>query len=156
MITGLSKKAAKAMPAAMDTSLAPLHVLIAMSSALIFSIPVTWIYTLTHKKKGWKQGTVQSLVALPVVIAGIVVLLKYSLPLAFGMAEIVAAFVVVSRTRPAGPAGQSPSRSAASDRSPSTTSQGRRVCPSQPTKRAATDSASPESSVPSALAAAST
>ena len=50
-----------------------------MMSALLFSIPVAWIYTLTHKKKGWKQGTVQSLVVLPVVIAGIVVLLKYSL-----------------------------------------------------------------------------
>lgn len=91
MVAGLSKKAAKALPPAMDTNLAPLHVLIAMSSALVFSIPVTWIYTLTHKKKGWKQGTVQSLVALPVVIAGIVVLLKYSLSLAFGMAAIVAA-----------------------------------------------------------------
>jgi hypothetical protein len=65
--------------------------LIAMTSALLFSIPVAWIYTLTHKKKGWKQGTVQSLVILPVVIAGIVVLLKYSLALAFGMAAIVAA-----------------------------------------------------------------
>jgi hypothetical protein len=90
MITGLSKKAAKAMPP-MDTSSAALHVMIAMVSALLFSIPVAWIYTLTHKKKGWKQGTVQSLVILPVVIAGIVVLLKYSLPLAFGMAAIVAA-----------------------------------------------------------------
>lgn len=87
----MSKKAAKAMPAAMDTGSASLHVFIAMVSALLFSIPVAWIYTMTHKKKGWKQGTVQSLVILPVVIAGIVVLLKYSLPLAFGMAAIVAA-----------------------------------------------------------------
>src|ERR1017187_1708011 len=86
----MSKKAAKAMPAAMDTGSASLHVFIAMVSALLFSIPVAWIYTMTHKKKGWKQGTVQSLVILPVVIAGIVVLLKYSLPLAFGMAAIVA------------------------------------------------------------------
>jgi len=91
MITGLSKKAAKAMPVAVDTGPASIHVVIAMISALLFSIPVAWIYTLTHKKKGWKQGTVQSLVILPVVIAGIVVLLKYSLPLAFGMAAIVAA-----------------------------------------------------------------
>ncbi len=91
MVTGLSKKAAKSMAAATDTGPASLHVVIAMVSALLFSIPVAWIYTLTHKKKGWKQGTVQSMVILPVVIAGIVVLLKYSLPLAFGMAAIVAA-----------------------------------------------------------------
>jgi hypothetical protein len=91
LVTGLSKKAAKSMAAASDTGPAALHVVIAMVSALLFSIPVAWIYTLTHKKKGWKQGTVQSMVILPVVIAGIVVLLKYSLPLAFGMAAIVAA-----------------------------------------------------------------
>ncbi len=91
LVTGLSKKAAKAAPAIMDTNSASLHVFIAMASALLFSIPVAWVYTLTHKKKGWKQGTVQALVILPVVIAGIVVLLKYSLPLAFGMAAIVAA-----------------------------------------------------------------
>lgn len=90
MITGVGKKAAaRGLP--VETGSASLHVLIAMTSALLFSIPVAWIYTLTHKKKGWKQGTVQSLVILPVVIAGIVVLLKYSLALAFGMAAIVAA-----------------------------------------------------------------
>jgi hypothetical protein len=89
-VVGLGKKAlAKELapqegPAALPTA-------IAMTSALLFSIPVAWIYTLTHRKKGWKQGTVQSLVILPVVIAGIVVLLKYSLALAFGMAAIVAA-----------------------------------------------------------------
>jgi len=89
-VVGLGKKAlAKELapqegPAALPTA-------IAMMSALLFSIPVAWIYTLTHRKKGWKQGTVQSLVILPVVIAGIVVLLKYSLALAFGMAAIVAA-----------------------------------------------------------------
>jgi hypothetical protein len=91
LVTGLTKKAAKALPVATSTGPASLHVVIAMVSALLFSIPVAWIYTLTHKKKGWKQGTVQSMVILPVVIAGIVVLLKYSLPLAFGMAAIVAA-----------------------------------------------------------------
>src|SRR5471030_730152 len=91
MITGLSKKAAKSAAAVTDTGPAALHVVIAMVSALLFSIPVAWIYTLTHRKKGWKQGTVQALVILPVVIAGIVVLLKYSLALAFGMAAIVAA-----------------------------------------------------------------
>jgi hypothetical protein len=89
-VVGLGKKAlAKELapqegPAALPTA-------VAMVSALLFSVPVAWIYTLTHRKKGWKQGTVQSLVILPVVIAGIVVLLKYSLALAFGMAAIVAA-----------------------------------------------------------------
>jgi hypothetical protein len=89
-VVGLGKKALakdlgpQAGPAALPTA-------IAMITALLFSIPVAWIYTLTHRKKGWKQGTVQSMVIMPVVIAGIVILLKYSLALAFGMAAIVAA-----------------------------------------------------------------
>jgi hypothetical protein len=89
-VVGLGKKAlAKEMapqsgPAALPTA-------IAMISALLVALPVSWIYTLTHRKKGWKQSTLQSLVVLPVVIAGIVVLLKYSLPLAFGIAAVVAA-----------------------------------------------------------------
>jgi hypothetical protein len=89
-VVGLGKKAlAKEMapqsgPAALPTA-------IAMVSALLVALPVSWIYTLTHRKKGWKQSTLQSLVVLPVVIAGIVVLLKYSLPLAFGIAAVVAA-----------------------------------------------------------------
>lgn len=63
----------------------------AMVSALAFALPVSWIYTLTKRKKGWKQGIVQSLVVLPIVIAGIVVVLKTNLALAFGLAAIVAA-----------------------------------------------------------------
>lgn len=71
-------------PAAIPTA-------VAMLSAIAFALPVSWIYTLTRRKKGWKQGVVQSLVVLPGIIAGIVVLLKYSLPLAFGLGAIVAA-----------------------------------------------------------------
>ncbi len=92
-VLAVGKKAAAKMLAgqSVPTGPAALHVFIAMMSALVFAIPVCWIYTLTHKKKGWKQGTVQSLIIMPVVIAGVVVLLKYSLALAFGMAAIVAA-----------------------------------------------------------------
>lgn len=64
---------------------------IAMLTAVAFALPVSWIYTLTRRKKGWKQGVVQSLVVLPVIIAGIVVLLKYNIALAFGLGAIVAA-----------------------------------------------------------------
>lgn len=89
-VVGLGKKAL-AREMSPQNGPAVMFTFIAMMSALFFSIPVTWIYALTHKKKGWKQSTVQSLVVLPVVIAGIVVLLKYSLPLAFGIAAVVAA-----------------------------------------------------------------
>jgi hypothetical protein len=67
----------------------PTH--IAMSCALAFSLPVAWIYILTRQKKGFSQSVVQSLLVLPLVIAGIVVLVKHSLPLAFSLGGIVAA-----------------------------------------------------------------
>ena len=66
---------------------------------------------------------------------------------------MVAGLAVVISTRPVGPVGQSPRRSAASHRSSSTTSHGRLVWPSQSTNLAATDSASPASLAPIAAAA---
>ena len=56
--------------------------------------------------------------------------------------------VLVISTRPVGPSGQSPSRSADSGRSSRTTSQGWLVSASQLMKRAATDSAVPVGSMP--------
>jgi hypothetical protein len=62
-----------------------------MASALAFALPVAWVYILTRQKKGYSQSVVQALVVLPLVIAGIVVLVKHSIPLAFSLAGIVAA-----------------------------------------------------------------
>lgn len=70
---------------------AALPTLIAMTSAMVFALPVAWIYILTRQKKGFSQSVVQSLLVLPVVIAGIVVLVKHSLALAFSLGGIVAA-----------------------------------------------------------------
>jgi hypothetical protein len=64
---------------------------VAMASAFCFALPVAWIYILTRQKKGFSQSVVQSLLVLPIVIAGIVVLVKHSLPLAFSLGGIVAA-----------------------------------------------------------------
>ncbi|MBA4073048.1 MAG: hypothetical protein C0497_14625, partial [Gemmatimonas sp.] len=65
--------------------------IIAMTSAFAFALPVAWVYILTRQKKGYSQSVVQALIVLPFVIAGIVVLVKYSIPLAFSLAGIVAA-----------------------------------------------------------------
>ena len=64
---------------------------IAMLSAALLAMPVSWVYQLTRRKKGWKQSVVHTFLVLPVTIAGIVVLVKYSLTLAFGLSAIVAA-----------------------------------------------------------------
>jgi len=70
---------------------AALPTVIAMMSAFVFALPVAWIYILTRQKKGFSQSVVQSLVVLPLVIAGIVVLVKHSYALAFALGGIVAA-----------------------------------------------------------------
>ncbi|MEP6509658.1 MAG: DUF4956 domain-containing protein, partial [Gemmatimonadales bacterium] len=53
--------------------------------------PVAWIYQLTRAKRGYQQSVVQILVILPLVVAGVVILVKNSLALAFSLAGIVAA-----------------------------------------------------------------
>jgi hypothetical protein len=59
--------------------------------AFLLSLPVAWTYMLTRERKGYRQSTVHTLVLLPVVVAGVVVLVKTSLALAFSLAGIVAA-----------------------------------------------------------------
>ncbi|HEU5171685.1 MAG TPA: DUF4956 domain-containing protein [Gemmatimonadales bacterium] len=64
---------------------------LAMFGATLLMIPVAWIYTMTRQKKGFRQSIVQTLIILPGVVAGVVILVKNSLALAFGLAGIVAA-----------------------------------------------------------------
>lgn len=64
---------------------------VAMVSAILLAIPIAWVYILTRAKRGYQQSVVQTLVVLPTIVAGVVVLVKDSLPLAFGLAGIVAA-----------------------------------------------------------------
>lgn len=64
---------------------------IAMLMAFATALPVTWVYTLTRRKKGFQQSVVQTYLILPVVAAGIVVMVKHSIALAFSLGGIVAA-----------------------------------------------------------------
>ena len=64
---------------------------IAMVTAAVFGLPVAWLYTITRQKRGFRQSVVHTLILLPVIVAGVVVLVKYSLALAFSLAGIVAA-----------------------------------------------------------------
>ncbi|WP_310569627.1 DUF4956 domain-containing protein [Gemmatimonas sp.] len=73
-----------------DVTLA-VTVAVAMAAAVLLSLPVAWVYLLTRAKRGYQQSVVQLLVILPTVVAGIVLLVKYSLALAFSLAGIVAA-----------------------------------------------------------------
>lgn len=64
---------------------------VAMLTAFATALPCAWVYTLTRRKKGFQQSVVQTYLILPVVAAGIVVLVKHSLALAFSLGGIVAA-----------------------------------------------------------------
>jgi hypothetical protein len=64
---------------------------VAMISAFMLALPVAWVYILTRAKRGFQQSVVQSLIILPIVVAGILVLVKHSLALAFGLGAVVAA-----------------------------------------------------------------
>lgn len=73
-----------------ETTLA-LTVAAAMIGAVLLSLPIAWIYALTRHKRGYQQSVVQTLMILPPLVAGVVVMVKYSVALAFGLAGVVAA-----------------------------------------------------------------
>lgn len=64
---------------------------LAMAGALALTIPVAWIYMLTKQHQGWDPSVVQTMILLPLAIAGIVVLVRHSLALAFSLAGLAAA-----------------------------------------------------------------
>ncbi|HUQ84117.1 MAG TPA: DUF4956 domain-containing protein [Gemmatimonadaceae bacterium] len=64
---------------------------VAVTSAFLLALPVAWVYMFTRQRKGYRAPDVQALVLMPVVVAGVVVLVKTSLALAFSLAGIVAA-----------------------------------------------------------------
>ena len=68
-----------------------LTVALAMISAILLALPIAWVYVLTRAKRGYQQSVVHLLIVLPLVVSGIVVLVQYSLALAFSLAGIVAA-----------------------------------------------------------------
>ena len=88
--SALTKAAARDVVPLDETTLA-LTVSVAMLAAVLLSLPVAWVYQLTRAKRGYQQSVVQLLIILPSVVAGIVLLVKYSIALAFSLAGIVAA-----------------------------------------------------------------
>jgi hypothetical protein len=90
---GLTAGASRSTALANGQSSGPalLPTMIAMIAAFVTALPVTWLYTATRQKKGYQQSVVQTFLILPVIVAGIVVLVKHSLALAFSLGGIVAA-----------------------------------------------------------------
>lgn len=68
-----------------------LMALIGSLSALLLSIPISWVYMFTRQKKGYQQSVVHSLIMLPIVVAMVAAMVRNSIALAFSLAGIVAA-----------------------------------------------------------------
>lgn len=64
---------------------------IAMLGALALVCPVAWMYMRTKPKARYDSSLVQTVIVLPVVIAGVVLIVRDSVALAFSLAGIVAA-----------------------------------------------------------------
>lgn len=64
-------------------------VLLITMSALALSLPVAWVYTYTRRLR-YDPSLVHSVIILPLVVAGIVIVVKDSVALAFSLAGIVA------------------------------------------------------------------
>ncbi|HET7321523.1 MAG TPA: DUF4956 domain-containing protein [Longimicrobiaceae bacterium] len=64
--------------------------LLAVAGALLLALPVAWVYMFT-KRLRYDASLVQSVIILPVVITGILMIVKTSLILAFSLAGIVGA-----------------------------------------------------------------
>lgn len=60
-------------------------------STLALMLPVTWVYMSDHRARSHQQAIVETLLVLPMIVAGIVFVVRNSLALAFSLAGVVAA-----------------------------------------------------------------
>lgn len=60
-------------------------------STLALMLPVTWVYMSARTGQGHNQSIVQALIVLPMIVAGIVLIVSNSLALAFSLGGVVAA-----------------------------------------------------------------
>ena len=63
----------------------------AILGAVLLMVPISWVYFITTRGKQINRSFAQTMVVLPVIVAGIAMIVQNSLPLAFSLAGIVAA-----------------------------------------------------------------
>ena len=64
---------------------------LALVGTLLLMLPVSWVYMSARNVRGHSQAVVQTLIILPIVVAGVVFVVRNSLALAFSLAGVVAA-----------------------------------------------------------------
>ncbi len=65
--------------------------LLMMASAVLLMLPVAWVHILTRSRKGFSQSMVQTLIMLPLVVAGVLTIVQHSIALAFSLGGVVGA-----------------------------------------------------------------
>ncbi len=73
------------------TSHAAFSLGVAILGALLLMAPISWVYFITTRAKQVSQSFAQTMVVLPVIVAGIAMIVQDSLALAFSLAGVVAA-----------------------------------------------------------------
>jgi hypothetical protein len=71
-----------------DVAISTLVILI---GTLLLMLPVSWVYMSARSVQGHSQQVVQTLIILPLVVAGIIIVVQNSLALAFSLAGVVGA-----------------------------------------------------------------
>ena len=64
---------------------------IAMFGTLLLMVPVSWVYFITTRVKDINRSFAQTMMVLPIIVAGIAMIVQNSVALAFSLAGIVAA-----------------------------------------------------------------
>ena len=64
---------------------------IAIIAATALLVPISWVYFITTRSKQVSRSFAQTMIVLPVIVAGIAMIVQNSLALAFSLAGVVAA-----------------------------------------------------------------
>ncbi len=67
------------------------HLALAMIGATLLMLPISWVYFITTQRRGVDRSFAQTMMVLPIIVAGIAMIVQNSIPLAFSLAGIVAA-----------------------------------------------------------------
>jgi len=69
----------------------PIRLLFASFGAILLAVPVSWVYFITSRARVIDQSFLTTIMILPVVVAGIAMVVLNSIALAFALAGVVAA-----------------------------------------------------------------
>lgn len=72
-------------------NLEALTLALAILGAVLIMVPVSWVYFITTRTKQIDRSFAQTIMVLPVIVAGIAMIVQNSLALAFSLAGVVAA-----------------------------------------------------------------